>query len=97
VCPAGAISRSEATGALEIDQERCVGCKMCLMACPFGAPVVLPATGKMTKCDLCQGDPECVKFCPEGALEYAEADRAAADKRRAVARKLMDVFKEVAG
>lgn len=97
VCPAGAIARNAATGALEIDQNRCIGCKMCIMACPFGAPVYVPENGKTTKCDLCQGEPECVKFCPWGALEYVEADRAVAAKRREVARKLMDVLREVAG
>lgn len=97
VCPAGAIARNAATGTLEIDQNRCIGCKMCLMACPFGAPVYVPDTGKVTKCDLCQGEPECVKFCPWGAIEYVEADRAAAAKRREVAHKLMDVLREVAG
>ncbi|MDI6871167.1 MAG: 4Fe-4S dicluster domain-containing protein [Bacillota bacterium] len=97
VCPAGAVVRNEVTGAVEIDQDRCIGCKMCIMACPFGAPVSVPETGKVTKCDLCQGEPECVSFCQWGALEYVEADRAAVAKRREVARRLMDVLREVAG
>lgn len=96
VCPAGAITRNETTLAVEIDGKRCIGCKMCVMACPFGAPVFEPESGKVTKCDLCQGEPECVRFCAWGALEYVEADKAVAQKRREVARKLMDVLREVA-
>ncbi|MEG1662216.1 MAG: 4Fe-4S dicluster domain-containing protein, partial [Clostridiales bacterium] len=36
VCPAGAISRNPQTGAVEIDQKKCKGCKMCMLACPYG-------------------------------------------------------------
>ena len=36
VCPAHAISRDEKTNAVVLDQEKCAGCKMCILACPYG-------------------------------------------------------------
>lgn len=87
-CPAGAIVRNADTGALEVNAGRCVGCRMCIMACPFGTMVQLDDDGKMHKCDLCRGDPQCVAVCPWGALEYAEPNEAAHARRREVARHL---------
>lgn len=81
VCPAGAITRNSETGGVEIDDKKCVGCKMCMLACPFGA---IHFDGKALvsrKCDLCQGEPNCVKFCISGALQYVEEDEAYASKR----------------
>ena len=69
VCPAGAIHRNEETGALEIDREKCVGCDLCRRYCPIDMAGVDPDLKKSVKCDLCGGDPLCVKACPTGALE----------------------------
>lgn len=74
VCPAGAIKRNVLTGAVEIDEKRCVGCKMCMLACPFGAIHFDAGALVSRKCDLCQGEPNCVKFCISGALQYTEED-----------------------
>lgn len=94
-CPAAAISRSETTGAVVIDENRCIGCQMCVMVCPFGAVAFSAAESKVVKCDLCGGDPECAKFCAWGAIEYREADRITLDKRKQVGAKLRDLMKEV--
>lgn len=51
------------TGAIVIDEEKCIRCLACLEACPFEAIQVSPS-GEMLKCDLCGGDPVCVKYCP---------------------------------
>lgn len=72
VCPTGAIQADEKTGARVIVEELCIGCKSCIKACPYEIPRVRfnKYTNKATKCDLCGGDPECVKMCPTGALTY---------------------------
>ena len=72
-CHAGALHVDEKTGARVIDQDKCTGCKKCLEACIFaqagGESRIRynATTNTCFKCDLCGGDPQCVKFCPLGA------------------------------
>lgn len=70
VCPTGAIHRNESIGIIDIDQEKCIHCNMCLSACPFGNITLDDPENAMGKCDLCQGKPMCAMFCPTGALQY---------------------------
>lgn len=72
-CPAAAIRRNLQTGVVEIDTGACVGCKMCLMACPFGSIRFDKKAQVSRKCDLCGGDPACVKVCISGALQFVDA------------------------
>lgn len=69
VCPVKAIQRNKETGALIVDHEICVGCNLCSRYCPIEMAGVDPDLKKSVKCDLCNGDPACVKVCPTGALE----------------------------
>jgi anaerobic carbon-monoxide dehydrogenase iron sulfur subunit len=69
-CMTGAMYRDPETGAVLCDTDRCVGCWMCIMACPAGA-IQRGANGKVaSKCDLCIGEeiPVCVANCPNEAL-----------------------------
>lgn len=50
VCPAGAIKKAE-DGVVYVDKDRCIGCKYCYQACPFGVPTYSSAA--MDKCDCC--------------------------------------------
>lgn len=70
-CPVEALSRNPKTSAIQIDVGLCNGCQLCIPACPFEAIFFDPENQKAFTCDLCQGDPECVKICqlPE-ALTY---------------------------
>ena len=76
VCPANAMSRNQETGAVEIDQHRCIGCKMCMMACPTGSIHFDTQTRVSSKCDLCGGDPSCVRHCISGALKFEDESKA---------------------
>lgn len=72
VCPATAISRDPITGAVIIDGSRCIGCKMCILNCPYGSIVYDMKGKKSKKCNLCNGKPSCVEHCIAGALNYEE-------------------------
>ena len=82
VCPSGAVHRSGVREPVLIDEEKCVGCRMCLQACPFGM-ITLNANGKgVLKCDLCaerlaeEKIPACVEACPTGALLFTDESQA---------------------
>ncbi|MEH0886818.1 4Fe-4S dicluster domain-containing protein [Enterobacter sp. UNJFSC 003] len=78
VCPTHAISRT--SGVWHVEQARCIGCKSCVLACPFGAMQVQRAGNhaQALKCDLCahrEGGPACVEACPTHALRCVDPAR----------------------
>jgi len=91
VCPMNARVRL-GNGAVVTDEDKCIGCKACIHACPFGAAVVNPDTGKTMSCDLCEDDelgPWCVKACTmQEALKYMDASDAAKARGRDWAKSL---------
>ena len=82
VCPAAAISRNENTNAVIIDPDRCAGCKMCMLSCPYGNIHFDHEKLVSRKCDLCNGNPKCVGHCIAGALQYEEIDDLVERKRK---------------
>ncbi len=71
VCPVGALARNEATGAIEVSEAKCIGCRQCVAACPFGQARFDDRKLKAYKCDLCRGDsPACAAFCPTRAIVW---------------------------
>ncbi len=82
ICPVEAIHRDPRTRAVVVDEARCVGCRMCVPACPFGNIHFENRRHVAVKCDLCGGDPQCVKNCMAGALHYADINELAEIKRR---------------
>lgn len=94
VCPTGAMHRNDVTALIELDADRCIRCRMCTMACPFGNAVYDALTDSIFKCDVCQGDPACVQVCPSDALEYVDDTVSTASRQKNFASKLKDVFQE---
>ncbi|MDP3841234.1 MAG: thiamine pyrophosphate-dependent enzyme [Oxalobacteraceae bacterium] len=74
-CPAGALTRDDASGVIGWDGEKCVNCLLCTVGCSYGGIVHNQAAGHVVKCDTCDGDPACVKVCPTGALKYLTTAR----------------------
>lgn len=81
-CPTAALSIAEITGAVLLNPDGCTGCAACVGACPFGAASLHPETGLALICDLCGGDPACVKRCATGALRYIEPGAGARARRQ---------------
>jgi carbon-monoxide dehydrogenase iron sulfur subunit len=82
VCPVGALSRHGTTGMVNHDRDLCIGCKSCAAVCPFGAIGIDTSAEKVFKCDLCGGEPTCVKFCETKALEFVEASTLSLRQKR---------------
>ena len=86
-CPVDAIVIDRGLGTKVIVEDRCVGCKVCTIACPFGTVNYNSTSGKVIKCDLCGGDPACAAACPTEAITYIDADATGLDRMRAFAEK----------
>ena len=100
-CPTRALSRNSETNAIVLNPDFCIGCKQCMVICPFGA-IHFSTDGDIISCDLCGGDPVCVKYCqarPENssafmanprasALQFVEPTEATLTKRMMQVRKL---------
>jgi formate dehydrogenase iron-sulfur subunit len=80
VCPVAALEKSP-RGAVLWRNDRCIGCRYCLLACPFGVPKYEwdnALTPRVNKCDFCDDrqaagkPPACVMACPTGTLKFGK-------------------------
>jgi carbon-monoxide dehydrogenase iron sulfur subunit len=78
VCPVNAIGK-DSNGVVKIDDDQCIGCEACVSGCPFGVMMAMPE--KVLKCELCDGNPQCVKYCATGAIEYGDLEVSTQKKR----------------
>jgi len=76
ICPTDAISKEG------IDKERCIGCGLCMMVCPFGAVVIHER--KAHKCNQCPDldTPACIKACSKRAIAKVDTDKLQAERQR---------------
>jgi len=95
VCPTKAITRDPKTNALNVDGSRCIGCRMCSNACPFGCISVDKKLKRAVKCDYCGGAPKCAELCPTGALSFLPLDKAGISKRRRATERYLENLKVV--
>lgn len=75
VCPTKCLSVDEETGAVIVDEEKCIQCGLCIDACPGDVPRIPMGKSAVVICDLCGGDPACVKACRDAgynALKIVE-------------------------
>lgn len=77
-CPTSALSRNIVTGAIIIDESKCIGCRYCQWNCPYDAPKFESESKTVVKCNLCYpeliagGQPACSSACPTGALSFGQ-------------------------
>ena len=96
VCPVKALSRDEELSRIVLDYDKCIGCRSCVVVCPFGAMSFSTIDKKVFKCDVCDGDPQCVRFCEVKAVDYVDASDVSILKKREAATRLSVAGKEAA-
>ena len=75
------------SGRVDRNTEKCFACGACRVMCPVGASVYDSDEDAYVTCDLCDGDPVCVKVCPQNAIKYMDvADVSVEIRNRAGAR-----------
>jgi len=84
VCPTGASYKRAEDGIVLVDEDKCIGCKLCSWACPYGAREYSQVEGVMKKCTLCvdriynenlaesERQPACVQACPTRARHFGD-------------------------
>lgn len=81
VCPTGAITKRKKDGIVDIDSTKCIGCRRCEAACPYGAPQFDPKDNLVKKCNMCVDEidagrkPYCVTACPMRVLDIGPIDK----------------------
>lgn len=79
-CPTGAMYKRTEDGLVLHDDSKCIGCRMCVWSCPYGAPQYIEETGKVAKCTGCADllekgeEPACVASCVMRAIEFGDID-----------------------
>jgi len=89
-CPTGALSRKDKESPVMVDEGRCIGCSTCVNVCPVGAITVDKRIGVSQKCDLCNGDPQCVKYCPAKVLKFGTDQQLSNTKKKRYARAIKE-------
>lgn len=90
VCPVKAIEVSE-NGAIRVNDEVCIGCKLCFTICPFGGITIDPEEKKILICDLCDGEPACVEACYREAIQYMPPDIATVKKKQEAIKRMAEL------
>ena len=89
-CPRKALTRNEDSGQVDLDYDLCIGCRTCVSVCPFGAMHFDVLGHRVIKCDLCDGEPQCARFCEVQAVSFVDAGDVSLERKRAAARRLVD-------
>jgi len=91
VCPTGA-SHYGPGGTVQVNPDKCSGCKACIAACPYGARFIDPRTGAIDKCTFCMhrieaGIPttSCQEICPTESIYFGDLDDPSTEISRALA------------
>lgn len=101
-CESEAIAKDADTGIVSIDAELCIGCGLCVEACPYAMPKLDDSTSApvASKCTFCQErvaegvDPYCVTSCPAAARFFGDVNDPSSEVSKLIAEKNAKVWKE---
>ncbi len=102
ICPTTALYRRD-DGIVDFNNERCIGCKACMQACPYDALYIDPESNTAAKCNFCTHrlevglEPSCVVVCPERAIVAGDLDDSASEISRLINRFPVQVRKPEKG
>ncbi|NQT46254.1 MAG: 4Fe-4S dicluster domain-containing protein [Candidatus Omnitrophica bacterium] len=102
VCPTGATGRRD-DGIVKVDEKKCVGCKLCIVACPYDARFSHPTKKVANKCDFCRHRvdkgvvPSCVNACPANARIFGDLNDPDSDVSKLVSRKAIQTLRPELG
>ena len=89
ICMTNALYRADQNSPVMIDHDLCIGCKYCVIVCPFGVIRIDEKARTVIKCDQCferlsrDESPACVAACPTSALQFKSIDELIEEKREA--------------
>ena len=94
-CPVSAMTKDPVTGVVGYNPDKCIGCRYCVAACPFGIPKYQydSPTGQIGKCELCRHRHKdghysaCAEVCPTGATLFGRTEDLLAEAKRRLAMK----------
>jgi Fe-S-cluster-containing dehydrogenase component len=98
VCPVGATYKT-GDGVVLVDRKRCVGCRYCIQACPYGARFFHPELNIVDKCTWCYHrvvkgmKPACVQVCPKGARKFGNLKNPASEVEISIKKEKVRVLK----
>jgi carbon-monoxide dehydrogenase iron sulfur subunit len=88
-CPENCLVQSEKTGVIMVNEDKCDCCGWCMKACPYGAITINPEKETVMICDMCEGNPQCIKWCPEDALDLVTQQGFNENIRKATTNKII--------
>ena len=103
VCPTGATWKREEDGVVVIDPEICIGCKYCVLACPYDSRFINPTTGAADKCDFCLHRvskglvPACVNACIGEARVFGDLNDPESEISKLIASNPVTVLRQEMG
>lgn len=102
ICPVEALYTRD-DGIVDFDNNRCIGCKSCMQACPYDALYIDPDTSTAAKCNYCAHrvdvgrEPACVTVCPEHAIIAGDMENSNTEISQLLARQAVKVRKPEKG
>ncbi len=102
ICPVEALFTRE-DGIVDFDNNRCIGCKSCMQACPYDALYIDPDNNTAAKCNYCAHrvdvgrEPACVSICPEHAIIAGDMDNPNSEISELLSRQQVKVRKPEKG